>query len=379
MPDDVPLAPLGSADVARFEVVILGAGQAGLAVAYFLKRAGLEPGRDFLVVDAGPRTGGAWQHRWDSLRLGDAHKVHDLPGMSEMGLSFDHAPRDRPARDVVSAYYDLYEQHFDLRVLRPARAVSVERDVTGFIIAFDEGAPLRRIATRVLVNATGTWTNPRIPSIPGRESFGGTQISTPEWTDASQFAGQSVIVVGGGTSAIGFLSDLADVGAYTSWFTRREPIFVDEEPWLSEVRGARAVSLQDDAARDGRILPSIVAVTGLLRSPNVDRLNDMGRLERFPMFRRVVPEGVIRDDEVLHYADAIVWATGFRADLSHLAPLGVTGLGGAVAVDHGQVESEPRLFLAGYGPQASTVSSNRAARVTARLIAEELAKDVPAT
>ena len=357
---------------ASTRVAVIGAGQAGLSVAYFLRRAGLIPGADFVVLDAGPRTGGAWQHRWDSLRLGDTHKVHDLPGMHEMGLTFDDAPRDRPARDVVAAYYARYEQHFDLRVVRPAAVEWVERIEDGYRLAI--AGAVSTVDAHIIVNATGTWTNPRIPAIAGRREFAGTQIATPEWVSAQPFAGRQVAVVGGGTSALGFLDDLANVGATTLWYTRREPVFVDDEPWLSETRGARAVSLQDAAARAGSILPSIVSVTGLARSSLVRRLEARGQLRRRPMFRRVVADGVIEQDGTFTYVDAIVWATGFRAELRHLDGLALAGEGGAISVERGQVVSEPTIYLAGYGPQASTVSANRAGRVTARLILAQLAE-----
>ena len=68
--------------------IVIGAGQAGLSVAYYLRRLGLEPGEEFVLLDRGPSTGGAWQHRWEALKLGSAHKVNDLPGMDELGLSF---------------------------------------------------------------------------------------------------------------------------------------------------------------------------------------------------------------------------------------------------------------------------------------------------
>ena len=327
----------------------------------------------------GPRSGGAWQHRWEALRLGDTHKVHDLPGMHEMGMTFDDAPRDRPAREVVAAYYSRYERHYDLPVARPVSVAWVDRREQGYQLRLAPGGPLDVLDADIVVNATGTWTNPRIPAIAGRREFAGTQVSTPEWVSAEPFAGRQVAVVGGGTSALGFLDELANVGASTLWYTRREPVFIDDEPWLSETRGARAVSLQDAAARSGAILPSIVSVTGLARNALVDRLDSRGQLQRRPMFRRIVPDGVIEQDGSFTYVDAIVWATGFRAELRHLDGLGLAGIGGAITVQRGQVVSEPALYMAGYGPQASTVSSNRAGRVTAKLVLAQLAERAAAT
>src|SRR5690554_2125969 len=110
---------MSTANLPGVSAVVIGAGQAGLAIAYHLARRGLELGTDAVVVDRGPGTGGAWQHRWESLRLGDAHRVHDLPGMADAGLSFDSAPQHVPARDVVADYYRQYEDHFRVGVRRP--------------------------------------------------------------------------------------------------------------------------------------------------------------------------------------------------------------------------------------------------------------------
>ena len=115
-------------DPERVKVVVIGAGQAGLSVAYYLRRFELVADEDFVMLDRAPGPGGAWQHRWSSLRLGTAHRVNDLPGMAELGLSFDTADRSLPAKDVVADYYGRFEEHFDLRVRRPMNVRSVVND-----------------------------------------------------------------------------------------------------------------------------------------------------------------------------------------------------------------------------------------------------------
>src|SRR3954463_478446 len=115
-------------------VVIVGAGQAGLSVAYYLRRLGLDAGNDFVLLDRGPGTGGAWQNRWEALRLGYAHRVNDLPGMDELGISFDTADRQLPAKDVVADYYARYEEHYDLKVVRPANVTRVTQELEGFLV-----------------------------------------------------------------------------------------------------------------------------------------------------------------------------------------------------------------------------------------------------
>ena len=92
--------------------MVIGAGQAGLSVSYYLRKLGLAAGTEYVVLDRGPSTGGAWQFRWDALRIGSAHRINDLPGMDDLGLSFETADRHAPAKDVVAEYYERYEQHF---------------------------------------------------------------------------------------------------------------------------------------------------------------------------------------------------------------------------------------------------------------------------
>ena len=349
------------------QVVVVGAGQAGLAVAYYLRRFELVPGTDFVIYDRGPLTGGAWQHRWDALKLGSAHRVHDLPGMSELGLSFDTADRSLPARDIVAGYYRRYEEHFGLQVQRP---VNVSR-------VFDRGADLivehsaGETATRVLVNATGTWGSPFVPYYPGANTFAGRHVHTSSYVSAEEFAGQSVVVVGGGTSAIGFLLELEGVARSLTWATRRPVDFRDESELTIE-GGVAAVAMQDAAARAGEALPSIVSGTGVPRTRRIAAGIERGVLVERPMFSRIEERGVRWQDGSFTEADAIIWATGFRPELRHLAPLKLREKAGGLTVASGASWQDSRIFLAGYGPQASTIGANRAGRIIARQIMAQL-------
>lgn len=87
------------------------------------------------------------------------------------------------------------------------------------------------------------------------------------------------------------------------------------------------------------------------------------------MFTRIERDGVRLADGGFQRADAILWATGFRAALDHLAPLGLRGPGGGIVMDKTMVAAEPRVHLIGYGPSASTVGANRAGRDTAHSLA----------
>ena len=379
------------------KVVVIGAGQAGLSVAYYLRRFELVADEDFVMLDRAPGPGGAWQHRWSSLRLGTAHRVNDLPGMGEIGLSFDTADRNLPAKEVVAEYYGRFEEHFDLRVRRPMNVRSVVNDGVDLRVDYEDltpqpmedlkakgffgrrrrtfeepaasPAPRHRITTQFLVNATGTWGSPFVPYYPGMADFAGRHVHTSDYTDVEDFRDRHVVVVGGGTSAIGFMLELEDVAGGLTWVSRRPIDWLDRQELDLEGASA-AVALQDEAARLGRALPSIVSGTGVPRSRRIAAGIERGLLVARPMFDRIEADRVLWDGHEggMARADAIIWATGFRPELRHLSPLKLREKTGGVTVGQGAAWNDPRVFLAGYGPQASTVGANRAGRMIARQI-----------
>ena len=382
----------------RVKVVVIGAGQAGLSVAFYLRRFQLVADEDFVMLDRAPGPGGAWQHRWSSLRLGIAHKVNDLPGMAELGLSFDTADRNLPAKDVVAEYYDRFEQHFDLRVRRPMNVRRVVNDGVDLQVRYEDLAPQpleeqkaarglfgrrrktfeepaepatpqHEISTQFLVNATGTWGSPFVPYYPGMSEFAGRHVHTSDFTDAEDFRDKHVVVVGGGTSAIGFMLELEEVAAGLTWVSRRPIDWLDRQELDLEGASA-AVAMQDEAARSGRALPSIVSGTGVPKSRRIAAGIERGLLVARPMFDRIEGDRVVwdGDESGMARADAIIWATGFRPDLRHLSPLKLREKAGGITVGQGAAWSDPRIFLAGYGPQASTIGASRAGRMIARQI-----------
>ena len=359
-------------DTARdTDVVVIGAGQAGLSTAWALVRQGFAPGPGFVVLDADDAPGGAWQHRWPSLTVGTTHRVHDLPG-----LPFEPDEDNLRAADAVPAYFAQYERRFDLPVHRPVRVRAVRRtDDDRFRVETDSGD----WTTRAVVNATGTWTRPFVPHYPGQELFRGRQLHTVDYRSADEFAGKHVVVVGGGASATQLLGEISRVTS-TTWVTRWPPVW--REGPFDEDAGRRAVALVEEAVREGRRPGSVVGVTGLLVStPYIRDGLDRGVLERLPMFDRITEDGVAWADGRFVRADVILWATGFRAAVHHLAPLRLRGTGGGIRMDGTHVAGEPRIHLVGYGPSASTIGANRAGQAAARQLRRVLADlgDLPRT
>ncbi|WP_052850314.1 NAD(P)-binding domain-containing protein [Streptomyces avicenniae] len=348
-------------------VVVIGAGQSGLSAAHHLRRRGLTPGDGFVVLDHAPHPGGAWQHRWPTLTYGRLHGMHSLPGRELTG-----ADPDRPSSEVIGAYFAAYEDAFDLRVLRPVDVSAVRDAGDGRLLVTSSAGEW---STRGLINATGTWDRPFWPYVPGRETFRGEQLHTATYPGPAAFAGRRVVVVGGGTSAVQHLLEIADTAAATTWVTRRPPVFRDTA--FGEEQGRAAVALVAD--RVGRGLPpqSVVSVTGLVMTDAVRRARERGLLERRPMFRRVTPDGVAWDDGTVLAADVILWATGFRPAVDHLAPLGLREPGGGIRLDGTAAVRDRRVHLVGYGPSASTVGANRAGRAAVHALLPLTGGDAP--
>ncbi|GED98495.1 flavin-containing monooxygenase [Gordonia crocea] len=349
----------------RRRVVVIGAGQAGLSAAYHLSRNGLVAGSDFDVLDANPTPGGAWSHRWDALTFDDAHGLHPLPASTLAAPD----PAE-PAREVVKRYYGQYEDEHGFAVERPWRVTQVRRDDDGlFVVEAEDPAGARReYRADAVISATGTWDRPFIPYYPGR--FGGRQLTTRDFTDPDEFRGRRVLVVGGGTSAVQFVLLLNRHGASTVWSTRRAPQWVErpfDENWGAEVeRGVAA------RTRRGLQPLSVVAATGLPLIPRYAEAIESGLLVSRGPIERLTETGVDFADGSRADVDVILWATGFRASLDHLAPLHLREPGGGVlmADDDVSVVKAPGLFLVGYGRSASTLGATRAGRAAARAVRE---------
>ncbi len=386
------------------DVVVIGAGQAGLSAAGQLLRKAVHPGTGFVVLDANDGPGGAWRHRWDSLTFDAAHGIHELPGMP-----MDPPDPQEPASRVVSRYYGAYEEQLGLPVVRPVEVTSVDHRQGVFTVTAADG---RQWHARAVINATGTWDSPYVPYYPGIAEFTGRQLHTRGFTAAGDFTGQRVLVVGGGTSALQFLLQLHEAGAATVWTTRRAPDWTDrffDASWGVDVEASVS-------ARTTMGLPplSVVAATGLPVTEQYLAGIASGVLVSHGPLRRITPAGAVLDgpgpdggrvpsqgdvaDRLLAPGgaasggldrvpalpgractalssedprttwetpvDTILWATGFRASLDHLAPLHVRERGGGVRMDRDgvTVAKMPGLFLVGYGASASTIGATRAGR-----------------
>ncbi|MFI7464937.1 ArsO family NAD(P)H-dependent flavin-containing monooxygenase [Nonomuraea sp. NPDC049646] len=344
------------------DVVIVGAGQAGLAAGYYLRRAGV----DFVILDAGQAPGGAWRHAWPSLRLFSPAQYSSLPGRM-MPIPADGGYPD--AAHVV-AYLADYEQRYRLPIVRPAVVRAVRR--AGDRLAVESAAGAWH--ARVVVSATGTWWRPYVPHYPGIRGFRGEQLHAAGYQGPEPFRGRRVMVVGGGNSAAQILAELSQV-TQTTWATLRPPRLLPDE-----IDGRALFDLatrRHRAALAGQNADSIGDLGDIVAVPPVREARDRGVLKAEPMFSRITPGGVAWDDGSTAACDVIVWCTGFRPALAHLAPLRLRGPGGVIPTDGTRVLAEPRLHLLGYGDwtgpaSATLIGAGRTARQMAAEITAQL-------
>lgn len=331
-----------------FDALIIGGGQAGLATGYYLRKHKL----DFVILDEQPGPGGAWRTMWPSLTLFSPANASNLPGWP-----MPHFEGFPPAKHVVD-YLTRYEQRYDLPVRRPVTVASVDYDAEddAFTVRTADGATFR---ARSVVAATGTWTAPFVPALPGR--FAGTQWHSVTYPGPDAFAGQTVAVVGGANSGAQIAAELAldDAVGDVTWYTRGAPRWMPDdvdgrvlfqrnrERMLAVARG------EPDPGADTN-LGDIVMV------PPVLRARDAGLLQATEMFSSL--------DDVS--AEHLIWCTGFRPALRPIRHL----LDGEDVKDHVH-----GLILVGYGtwtgPGSATITGVAPyAKQAARDVAERLGR-----
>lgn len=340
----------------RADVVVIGGGQAGLAAGYYLRRAGL----DFVILDAQAHPGGAWQHGWDSLRLFSPVEYSPLPGWwmpRQEGQTY-------PTAGHVVKYLHDYQQRYEMPVHRPVRVSSIHAYGHGMRVETDH----RTWHAAFVISATGTWDTPYTPAYPGATEFMGEQLHTVDYSCPERFHGQRVLIVGGGNSAAQIVAEVSTV-AETTWVTRRPPRFMPDDV---DGRVLFDVATHREAARKARTPATGVSGLGdIVLVPSVRAARDRGVLHPRPMFDRLTGEGAAWDDGTTEPYDAIIWCTGFRPTLDHLASLDMRRENGVPRVFGTRAVDEPRLHLLAYGDwtgfaSATLIGAGRTAKEAVR-------------
>ncbi|MEC3917895.1 flavin-containing monooxygenase [Nocardia sp. CDC160] len=349
----------------RHDVIIVGAGPAGLATAGRLRQLGLS---DVLVLERSAQLAAAWRGRYDGFRLNTSRWFSHLPGLRIPGR---HGLW--PTRDAMVEYFDSYAAHHRLEVAFDTEVRQVDTDGDGWRISTDKGV-LR--AAQVVI-ATGNYRTPDVPSWPGLDEFTGAVVHSRDYRNAEPFRGMDVLVVGAGSSGADIAVQLAHEGAARvriairtppHLFTRRiGPLPVDvynialQRFPLAVVDGlgwlARRLLFGDlEAYGLGR--PPHGVYTQVRRLGRIPTVSDSfvdtvraGGIEIVGAVERLTARGVVLADGSAIEVDAIVVATGYRRDLEPLVGhLGVLDAEGRPRAQGGvNPAGAPGLYFPGFG------------------------------
>jgi putative flavoprotein involved in K+ transport len=311
------------------DVVVVGAGQAGLAIGYFLA----QQDRDFTILEATPEPAGAWRARWDSLRLFTPVRYDSLPGMA-----FPGDPNSYPGRDDVVAYLTEYARHFELPVELDSPVQSVRAEDGSYVVELRD----RAYQADQVVIATGPFQKPRVPEFARELAADVVQTHSDRYRKPDDIPDGQVLVVGGGNTGFQIAEELSGTReVHLSIGSRQTPlpqrILGRDLFWYLEATG---LIRKSTATRIGRRLAGRDTLIG--STPRSLRQRHGVELHR----RAIGAEGstVKFSDDTKLDAGAVIWATGYGSDYSWI-DVPVLDAQGRVVHQRGATESPGLYFL----------------------------------
>jgi putative flavoprotein involved in K+ transport len=322
-----------------YDAIVVGAGQAGLAAGYHLKRAHL----NFEILEASGQPAGSWPSYYDNLKLFSPAAYSSLPGMRFPGKGNRY-----PTRDEVIDYLISYTEHFQLPVITNTRVEQIERTGDAFRVTTSAGNIYR---TRSIIAATGSFSRPHTPQLPGQEVFAGEILHSSAYRRPERFAGKRVIVVGAGNSAVQIAVELARVAQVT--LATRQPInFVPQVILGKDIHFWEWITGIDTRTLKNKTRTIHVLDTGIYR-----RAIKSNQPDQRPMFTGLTDSGVVWPGGQTEPIDTIILATGYRPNLAFLRGLGALDEGGDALHTFGISDSVPGLYYVGLSNQRSNASA----------------------
>jgi len=328
--------------------LIIGGGQAGLTVAYYLKKHN----RPFVILDANTRIGDAWRNRWDSLRLFTPARFTGLPGMR-----FPASGGSFPSKDEMADYLEAYATHFGLAVRTGIKVDRVSRDGDVFLVR----AGTHTFEARNVIVAMSNFQQPRIPAFASELSPDIVQLHSYAYRNPSQLKAGRVLVVGAGNSGADIAIDVAQThrttlaGAPSAVIPFRIEPFFARNVAIRIVRfvGQHVLSLRTPIGR--KVRPRFLTqATPLIRVKPKD-LQQAG-IERTGRIIGVVEGIPVADDGRTCEVENIIWCTGFRPGFSWI-DLPVLADRQEPVQRWGVVPEQPGLYFVGLEFQYAATSA----------------------
>jgi len=335
-----------------------------LACGYFLRRAGLE----YIILDDQQHTGGAWQHAWNSLTLFSPSEQSSLPGWM-----MPKSKNEFPSKQEVLDYLSAYQERYQIQIKKGVKVKNVQKKRVLFTIISDQGD----YQSKTVISATGTFQNPFIPSVPGKDLFKGQQLHSSQYKTADQFKDKSVLIVGGGNSGAQILAEVSKV-AKTVWATQNKPEFLPDDVdgrVLFDVASAKYHAMKEGKQFDA----AQYNIGHIVMVPTVREARSRGVLNSRETFKEIFEDGVVWQDESRQSFDVIIWCTGFGYATSYLKDLGILQKNGKMECEGTRSIDVEGLWLVGYGSftgfaSATLIGVGRSARQTVNEIVEYLKK-----
>jgi putative flavoprotein involved in K+ transport len=349
----------------KFDTIVIGGGQAGLATGYYLK----QQGRDFVILDASQRIGDQWRKRWDSLHLFTPARYNGLPGMR-----FPAPSHTFPTKDEMGDFLETYAARFNLPVHSGVRVEHLSRQGDRFIIKAGE---LRFEADNVVV-AMANYQKPKVPQFAAELDPGIVQLHSIDYRNPSQLQEGDVLIVGAGNSGSEIAMEVAR--SHKTWMSGRHTGHV---PFRIETLAARLFLiplvlrflfyrvLTVDTPLGRKMRPKLISKGGPLIRVKPGDLAKAGvkRIPRVSGMRDGLP--VLEDGRVLEVSN-VIWCTGFHPGFSWIK----LPIHGEIEPQHerGVVKSQPGLYFTGLHFLYSVASSMvQGAGRDARYIVEQIA------
>jgi cation diffusion facilitator CzcD-associated flavoprotein CzcO len=336
----------------EFDVIVIGGGQSGLAIGYYLRRSGLS----HIILDNQDEGGGAWLHAWKSLRLFSPAQWSSLPGVLMTGGGNHY-----PTRDTTIEYLKTYESKYQLPVKRKVNVIDVIKTSNEFRLQTSAGT----FVSQAVVSATGSFDNPYIPYLKGMELFEGKLMHSSQYQSPEEFKNRRVAIIGEGNSGAQILAEVSLI-TDTLWVTLKEPRFLPDHidgRYLFD-----AATQMYEAQKSGKqykapSLGDIVMVDAVKEARSRNVLQSVRPFDLFTHDALVWQDG--RQEKI----DAIIFCTGFKPALKHLAGLGIANGDGKAGAKGTKSTKVDGLWLVGYGnwtgfASATLIGVGRSARKT---------------